>query len=192
MRHFKKNIYILAIFFIASLLCSSCSISENKTKNQKKQRIAQHYSLWSPKFWATTSHIKTNRQGTKNNKQLLQKISVKKNDDDQLKSSKIIDGDKNFQEIGKASWYGNRFHGRITANGEKYSASSMTAAHPTLPLSSMIKVTNLSNNKSVIVKVNDRGPFSKNRIIDVSEKAAEELGFKQAGTTEVKIELLNE
>lgn len=97
-----------------------------------------------------------------------------------------------FEEVGTASWYGDDFQGKKTANGEIYHKGDMTAAHPTLPLPSMVKVTNLDNGKSSIVRVNDRGPFAKNRIIDVSEKAADELGFKGKGTTTVKIEFLPE
>jgi len=97
-----------------------------------------------------------------------------------------------FEEIGTASWYGKDFHGKKTANGETYNLDDLTAAHPTLPLPSMIKVTNLDNNKSQVVRVNDRGPFAKNRVIDVSEKTAEILGFKNKGTTQVKVELLRE
>ncbi len=95
-----------------------------------------------------------------------------------------------YEETGTASWYGEDFHGKETANGETYDMTSMTAAHPTLPLPSMVLVTNLQNNKTVLVRVNDRGPFAKERVIDVSEKAAEVLGFRDRGTTEVKIELL--
>jgi rare lipoprotein A len=97
---------------------------------------------------------------------------------------------EDYQETGTASWYGDDFHGKKTANGEVYNMGSMTAAHPTLPLPSLVRVTNLRNGKNVIVRVNDRGPFAKNRVIDVSEKAAVALGFKGQGTTEVKIELL--
>lgn len=97
---------------------------------------------------------------------------------------------EDFEETGMASWYGDDFHGKLTANGETYDMETLTAAHPTLPLPSMVKVTNLRNRKSVVVRVNDRGPFAKERIIDVSERAAEMLGFKGQGTTEVKIELL--
>ena len=97
---------------------------------------------------------------------------------------------EDYQEVGQASWYGDDFHGKATANGEVYNMRDMTAAHRTLPLPSIIKVTNLDNGKTAIVRVNDRGPFSKSRVIDVSEKAADALGFKGNGTTEVKIELL--
>lgn len=95
-----------------------------------------------------------------------------------------------FEETGTASWYGDDFDGKATANGETYNMQHMTAAHPTLPLPSLIRVTNLRNGRSVIVRVNDRGPFAKERVIDVSEKAAVLLGFRDVGTTEVKIELL--
>jgi rare lipoprotein A (peptidoglycan hydrolase) len=97
---------------------------------------------------------------------------------------------EDFEETGTASWYGDDFHGKATANGEVYNMKEMTAAHPTLPLPSLVRVTNLKNGKSVIVRVNDRGPFAKGRIIDVSEKAADALGFKGQGTTKVRIELL--
>lgn len=99
---------------------------------------------------------------------------------------------ESFEESGTASWYGSEFHGKQTANGEIYNMGDITAAHPTLPLPSLIKATNLKNGKSTIVRVNDRGPFAKNRIIDFSERTAEILGFKDKGTTEVKIELLRE
>ncbi|NBV07127.1 MAG: septal ring lytic transglycosylase RlpA family protein [Proteobacteria bacterium] len=95
-----------------------------------------------------------------------------------------------YEETGTASWYGADFHGKATANGEIYDSFTMTAAHRTLPMPSMVRVTNLRNNKSAIVRVNDRGPFARNRIIDLSEKAAEELGFKDKGTTDVHIQLL--
>ncbi|MFZ9181381.1 MAG: septal ring lytic transglycosylase RlpA family protein [Rickettsiales bacterium] len=99
---------------------------------------------------------------------------------------------ESFEEIGTASWYGSDFHGKKTANGEIYNMGDLTAAHPTLPLPSLIKITNLSNGKTQILRVNDRGPFAKNRIIDVSERAAELLGFKGKGTTQVKVELLRD
>jgi len=100
--------------------------------------------------------------------------------------------DLNYKEIGIASWYGPDFHNGITANGEKYDMYAMTAAHRTLPLPSIVKVTNLENGRSVIVRVNDRGPFVNNRIIDVSKSAAEALGFQTLGTTQVRVEYLKE
>ena len=100
--------------------------------------------------------------------------------------------DYNFEEIGVASWYGKKFHGKLTSNGERYDMYRMTAAHRTLPLPTKVKVTNLENNKSVILRVNDRGPFVKNRVIDVSMRAAERLGFKEEGTAKVIVRYFSE
>ena len=94
----------------------------------------------------------------------------------------------NYRAEGVASWYGSDFHGRLTANGEVFDMQSMSAAHPTLPLPSYVRVTNLSNHKSVIVRVNDRGPYSGNRLIDVSERAASLLGFYGSGLAPVRVE----
>ncbi len=94
---------------------------------------------------------------------------------------------QNFEEIGTASWYGRKFHGHLTSNGEIYDMYSMSAAHKNLPLPTYLKVTNLANNKSVIVRVNDRGPFHQKRIIDLSYSAAYKLDMLKTGTAEVKI-----
>lgn len=95
-----------------------------------------------------------------------------------------------FLENGTASWYGKKFNGRKTASGEIYDCNQLTAAHPNLPLPSMLRVTNIDNNKTTIVRVNDRGPYSSKRIVDLSEKAAIDLDFKDKGTAQVKIELI--
>ena len=97
-----------------------------------------------------------------------------------------------YKEVGIASWYGPDFHNGITANGERYDMHALTAAHRTLPLPSIAKVTNLENGRSVFVRVNDRGPFVNNRIIDVSKKAAEMLGFEDQGTAKVRIEIMED
>ncbi|WP_201860092.1 septal ring lytic transglycosylase RlpA family protein [Microvirga soli] len=89
---------------------------------------------------------------------------------------------------GLASWYGSNFHGRMTANGEVFDRNSIAAAHTTMPLPSYARVTNVQNGHSMIVRVNDRGPFHGNRVIDVSERAAMALGFRQQGTARVKVE----
>ena len=98
--------------------------------------------------------------------------------------------DPNYKIEGLASWYGTDFHGRLTANGEVFDMQSISAAHPTLPLPSYVRVTNLSNRKSLIVRVNDRGPFHGNRVIDVSHKSAQLLGFKNNGVARVKVEYI--
>jgi rare lipoprotein A len=95
---------------------------------------------------------------------------------------------KHYAAIGLASWYGEAFHGRRTANGEVYDRESFSAAHPTMPLPSYARVTNLRNQYSMIVRVNDRGPFAVHRIMDVSQRTAEVLGFSRKGTTRVKVE----
>ena len=95
---------------------------------------------------------------------------------------------RQFTQTGRASWYGRQFHGRLTASGERYDMNLMTAAHKTLPIPSYARVTNMQNGKSVIVRVNDRGPFHGNRVIDVSKAAAQQLGFINQGTAHVKVE----
>jgi rare lipoprotein A len=94
----------------------------------------------------------------------------------------------NYRAEGLASWYGNDFHGRLTANGEVFDMASLSAAHPTLPIPSYARITNLANGKSLVVRVNDRGPYHGNRLIDVSNKAAELLEFKHKGTARVRVE----
>lgn len=96
----------------------------------------------------------------------------------------------NFSQTGVASWYGPNFHGKATANGETFNRYELTAAHKTLQLPSIVRVTNLENGRSLIVRVNDRGPYSKNRIIDLSDKSADLLGFKSQGTAKVRVDVL--
>ena len=95
---------------------------------------------------------------------------------------------KTYVASGTASWYGTKFHGQNTANGEVYDLYGMSAAHKTLPLPSYVRVTNLDNNRSVILRVNDRGPFYSDRIIDLSYAAAKKLGYAEIGTARVKVE----
>lgn len=98
----------------------------------------------------------------------------------------------NKTETGTASWYGPNFHGKQTANGEVFDKFELTAAHRTLQMPSIIRVTNLTNGRSLIMRVNDRGPFAHDRVLDVSERGAELLGFKKQGTAKVKIQVLPE
>lgn len=99
----------------------------------------------------------------------------------------VMESGKGYQERGIASWYGTKFHGRLTSSGEPYDMLAMTAAHRTLPLPSYVSVTNLENGREVIVKVNDRGPFLKNRLIDLSYSAATRLGIVEKGTGLVEV-----
>ncbi len=96
--------------------------------------------------------------------------------------------DPNYKRVGAASWYGDAFHGRLTANGEIYDMTHLTAAHPTMPLPSYARVTNTKNGSSIIVRVNDRGPYANGRIIDLSKRAAELLDYTHSGTAKVQVE----
>ncbi|WNJ98630.1 septal ring lytic transglycosylase RlpA family protein [Thalassospiraceae bacterium LMO-JJ14] len=98
--------------------------------------------------------------------------------------------DYEYDETGIASWYGAAFHGKLTANGEDYDMNALTAAHRTLPMPSFVRVTNLENGRSLVLKVNDRGPFAKGRIIDISRRGAQLLGFQNQGTARVRVQIL--
>lgn len=104
----------------------------------------------------------------------------------------IMPSSLGYLEIGIASWYGKKFHGRLTAMGETYDMFAMTAAHKELPLPTVVKVTNLDNGRSVVLRVNDRGPFHDDRLIDLSYGAAKKLGFENQGTAPVVVEALDE
>ena len=98
--------------------------------------------------------------------------------------------EKNFSQTGRASWYGPGFHGKKTSSGERFDMNALTAAHRTLPIPSYARVTNLANGKTIVVRINDRGPFHGKRVLDLSKGAAKALGFIQQGSTNVRIEAL--
>ncbi|KEC55086.1 septal ring lytic transglycosylase RlpA family protein [Bartonella koehlerae] len=137
---------------------------------------------------------------------LPKKVSSRQNQSKEKRSGRAVVGkpykikgkwyypqhDPAYKRIGQASWYGSDFHGRLTANGEIYDMNLLTAAHPTMPLPSYARVTNLENGSSLIVRVNDRGPFMKDRIIDLSKQAAAILGYENSGVTNVKVEYIAE
>ena len=104
--------------------------------------------------------------------------------------AQFLNAQSDFIDTGVASYYAEKFHGRKTASGELYDMNLLTAAHPTLPFNTMVKVTNLKNKKSVVVRINDRGPFAKNRIIDLSKAAATKIGIIQSGLGNVRIEVI--
>ena len=101
----------------------------------------------------------------------------------------LIKDESAYRERGYASWYGNKFNGHNTSNGERYDMYAMTGAHKTLPIPSYVRVTNLDNGKSVVVRINDRGPFHKGRIIDLSYAAAQRIGIHKTGTGRVEVEI---
>jgi len=102
-----------------------------------------------------------------------------------------LESARGYDETGVASWYGRDFHGKKTANGERYDMHALSAAHKTLPLPTLVRVTNLENGRSMVVRVNDRGPFVKSRLIDLSYAAAKALGYDQKGTTRVRVQALD-
>ena len=108
------------------------------------------------------------------------------------KSYTVLPDSLGYREIGIASWYGKKFHGRLTSNGEAYDMYQISAAHKSLPLPTEVKVTNLDNGKSIMVRVNDRGPFHEDRVIDLSYQAALALGFVDRGTAPVVVEAVDE
>lgn len=160
----KFYLFISIIFFL-----TSCATKEEKlfAKLSKGDRKLEKYD----------GHFKISKES----------LTISKNKEEA------------FSEIGIASWYGikktlgkNSFHGKKTANGDQFNTHALTAAHKSLPIPSMAKITNLENNKSLIVMINDRGPYKKSRILDVSSEAAKLLGFKNKGLAKVKIESLPE
>ena len=102
----------------------------------------------------------------------------------------VLDSPVGYLQRGRASWYGSKFHGRLTANGEVFDTFAATAAHRTLPIPSFARVTNLENGRAIVVRINDRGPFHENRIIDLSYGAAVKLGFAEQGTAAVEVETI--
>lgn len=108
-------------------------------------------------------------------------------------NSRVVSTPQNkvgYDSVGTASWYGERYHGQRTASGEIFDMSLATAAHPSFPFGTRVRVTNLENGRSIILRINDRGPFVRNRIIDVSKSAAQALGFVRQGTARVGIQIV--
>ncbi len=159
----------LKYFLLILLISAGCSQQSQQTSVQDQRKF------FTPRNWRVpiTTNTTTETSPTK---------SVVK------EGKKPLSPDE--QMIGYASWYGPGFHGKKTANGEEYDQDLMTAAHKLLPMNTWVKVTNMENNKSVVIRINDRGPYKKNRIIDLTRKAATELGFKDQGTARVSLEIL--
>ena len=180
----KKNIKIF-VTILNSLAISLTCLSMARYNNTYSAQIYPTKTDGAPSF--------------RYNPKYVQKLSIKQeyisedgNDpyviDDKVYIPKIYA--KGFKQTGIASWYGTKFHNKLTSNKEPYNLYALTAAHRTLPLPSYVKVTNLENHKTLIVRVNDRGPFAKNRIIDLSYAAANILGFANKGTAKVKVETI--
>ena len=134
----------------------------------------------SPRYSAYPSSSTIQKSG---NKQSKNKPSKKKNSSSNKKYSKK-------ELVGEASWYGPGFNGKLTANGERFNMNKMTAAHKTLPFNTIVEVTDLATGKKVKVRINDRGPYAKGRIIDLSKKAAQKLGILNKGHAKVKLRII--
>lgn len=137
----------------------------------------------------TATETATIKKTKINNKKLKNSKTTKKAVNYKIKGKvySTLSDSKGFIQTGTASWYGPGFHGRKTANGEIYNMNALTGAHKTLPLVTYAKVTNLENNKSVVIKINDRGPFIGNRMLDLSRAAAKKLGVLYKGTAKVQL-----
>jgi rare lipoprotein A len=158
----------LAIFLLAVSACARSYGTENNQIAQTAEKVAE-----------TVKHKAQATEKREGSQDLIKDdVSVKKS----------ADGKPVIEQTGEASSYGRGFHGKTTANGEKFDKNDLTAAHPTLPLGTKATVTNLDNGKSVDVTINDRGPYVKGRDIDVSEGAAKELNMTKSGIAPVKIE----
>jgi rare lipoprotein A len=173
--YFSKTAFNkLLLLFLSWFFLSSCGVlglnSVSNSNNSKK---------------STTTVIKKPR-----NKSIT---SIEKDDPLPSLSNPVSYSSKKnplFLEEGVASWYGPNFHGKKTANGEKYDMNGLTAAHRTLAFNSIVRVTNLENGKSVDVRINDRGPYAKDRIIDISKEAADKIDMIQSGTATIRLELI--
>jgi rare lipoprotein A len=187
----KTNIVLLLILCMLAVACSG-----NKAKPAKPAKPAAgpynpndgryaHDKDFGPDEDVDLSHVPDavpryetrTRAGNKNPYTVLGK------------TYHLIEDESSYRERGNASWYGKKFNGHNTSNGERYDMYAMTGAHKTLPIPSYVRVTNLDNGKSVIVRINDRGPFHQGRIVDLSYAAAQRIGIHKAGTGRVEVEI---
>jgi rare lipoprotein A len=167
----RKQIHYHVLLSLALLPLSACARSYSAENIEVKRAVEEVAETVKQKAQATEK-----REGSQN--LIKDDVSVKKS----------ADGKPVIEQTGEASSYGRGFHGKSTANGEKFDKNDLTAAHPTLPLGTKATVTNLDNGKSVDLTINDRGPYVKGRDIDVSEGAAKELNMTKTGIAPVKIE----
>ena len=179
------------------ILCTSCSTARHSQENGSPAAdgtvsSSVHYGTGPGNTLPSPQTVPVDLAGVTGAKITNEKYSVRGNKDYKVlgKHYKVwreLDG---YSEEGTASWYGPGFHGQKTSNGERYNMNNFTAAHKNLPLPCFLKVTNLENGKAVIVRVNDRGPFHSNRILDLSKGAATKIGVIGPGTARVRVELI--
>ena len=164
----------LLVLGAASLMLANCTTDDNVAGRTNRKHAAM-----SPRIAATGEIAPKTESIVRRRVKVAREHPLEK---------VIAEKTANYTVVGTASWYGEDFHGRRTANGETFDMNSFSAAHPSLPLPSNVRVTNLGNHRSVVVRVNDRGPFVGGRVIDVSAKTAKELGFYDDGLSKVKVE----
>ena len=165
----------LLVLGATSLMLANCT-----TDDTVASRANRKHAATSPLIAATGENApKTESIVRKRHVKIAREHAVEK---------AIAEKTANYTAVGVASWYGEDFHGRRTANGETFDMNSFSAAHPSLPLPSNVRITNLDNHRSVVVRVNDRGPYVSGRVIDVSAKTAKVLGFYGDGLSKVKVE----
>ena len=173
--HNGNQIARLLALGAASLMLANCTTDDNVASRADRRHAA------------TSSRIVATGEIAPQSESIVRKRTVKVAREHAVEKV-IAEKTASYTAIGVASWYGEDFHGRRTANGETFDMNSFSAAHPSLPLPSNVRVTNLDNQRSIIVRVNDRGPFVGGRVIDVSAKTAKELGFYDDGLSKVKVE----
>mgnify|MGYP003605196480 FL=1 len=182
-----------AVTFAQAEMVQSSSFlnDEANTPNLAARVLSKDSNNFNSHFNNLNSLSISERSGDQVRRQTITaKIEVPKDEPSVIEKLNTVASNtvRKFSQNGVASWYGRQFHGRKTASGERFDMNGLTAAHRSLPLNCYIRVTNKTNGKSVIVKVNDRGPFHGNRVLDLSYGAAKRIGLTNAGTTNVSIE----
>jgi len=180
----SRRVSTIAVFALSAAFLSACASPTPKPtagKKRSKEYFAEsEYGVKaSPRVTTARSNLK--RGGGRDQTGRPYKVAGK---------MYYPKEERDYKKVGAASWYGDAFHGRLTANGEIYDMTHLTAAHPTMPLPSYARVTNLKNGSSVVVRVNDRGPYSHGRLIDLSKRAAEMLDYTHVGTAKVEVEYI--
>ncbi|MGB3387940.1 MAG: septal ring lytic transglycosylase RlpA family protein [Pseudaminobacter sp.] len=178
-----RHVSTIAVFALSAAFLAACASPAPKAASKKRSKEYFAESEYGVKASPRVTTERTNLKRGGGRDQLGRPYKVR---------GKMYypKEEKNYRKVGGASWYGDAFHGRLTANGEIYDMTHLTAAHPTMPLPSSARVTNLKNCSSVIVRVNDRGPYHDGRLIDLSRRAAEMLDYTHAGTAKVQVEYM--
>lgn len=175
----------------AEMVQSSSFNNDNESSSLAARVLNKETQSFNTHFSNLNSLSITERSGDKIRRETIAaKIEIPEEEPSVIEKLNTVASNtvRKFSQTGMASWYGRQFHGRKTASGETFDMNAMTAAHRSLPLNCYIRVTNKNNGKSVIVKVNDRGPFHGNRVVDLSYGAAKRLGITNAGVAKVSIE----